>query len=92
MSKQYDNTGKGALWANGQWEAGSKAPKWTGKIVADRAIQPGEEIPLSVWPAERKGESSPVMRLTINRWKEQKEQRQEPAPEQGRDFDDDIPF
>lgn len=88
----YDNTGKGALWSNKNWEPGSKSPKWTGKIVADRAIAAGEEIPLAVWGAERKSESSPVMRLQVDRWKEQKGQQAAPQNDAPPPFDDDLPF
>ena len=92
----YDNSGKGALWSNQMWTPGDKGPKWTGKLTADRDIKMGEEIPLSVWPAERKGEKSPVMRLQVNRWKEKQETAKEgekmaskPAEQ---DWSDKIPF
>ncbi len=93
MSK-FDNTGKGALWSNKYWAEGEKGPKWTGKITADRDIRAGEEIPLAVWPGDRKSESSPVMRLTIDRWKENKAQREsQPVRDEPRqEFDDRIPF
>lgn len=85
---KYDNSGKGALWANEYWTEGSKAPKWTGKIVADRDIAAGEEFKLAAWPADRKKDSSPEMRLQIDRF----EKKQQAAPEPKKDFDDKIPF
>ena len=91
--RKYDNTGRGALWENKYWTKDGDAPKWTGKLCADRDIKTGEEIPLSVWlvPEDQRGNNSPVMRIRVDRWKERK-RAQESAPAADESFDDDVPW
>jgi hypothetical protein len=91
----YDNKGKGAFWSNQYFEQGGKMPKWTGKFEAHRDIKAGEEIPLSMWPAERKNENSPVLRFSVDSYKEAKAKGNVQAiSHETRDFpdDSDIPF
>jgi len=92
-----DNKGTGALWPSERWASNPRGPKYTGKIVADRPIAAGEEIPLAVFMAEPRSERQPVMRLTIDRWKERKAQeggrKAAAAPRSAKpEFDDDIPW
>jgi hypothetical protein len=89
----YDNRGKGAFWSNKYFEQGGKAPKWTGNFVAHRDIKEGEEIPLAMWPAERKSENSPVLRFSVDAYKEARAKESKPAPQpEPEPFNDDIPF
>lgn len=94
MSK-HDNLGSGALWSNKYWEADSPRPKWTGKIVADRDIRQGEEIPLAVWPAEQRHDNSPKMRLKVDRYERQRVEvahGSKPTQPDETEFDDGLPF
>jgi hypothetical protein len=88
MSKDFDDTNRGAIWPNDRMREGKQDPQFTGSLNVD-----GVEYWVSAW--KRKADAkpgSPSLSLSINRKDANKAPRPEPAPAPEDEFDDDIPF
>lgn len=84
----YDNTNRGALFHNNK-EGNESRPDYTGEINVE-----GKDLRIAAWIKKSKAGNS-YMSLSVS----EKEQRQEPAQAQPRDFappaddfEEDIPF
>ena len=57
----HDNRGKVSLWQNPKRKENPKAPSYTGKVIAHRRIEEGEEIELALWPNDSDNPSAPAV-------------------------------
>jgi hypothetical protein len=81
---EYDNTNRGSIWKNEKKET-EKHPDFTGSLNVE-----GVEYWVSAW--KRKPDANakaPALSFSV---KPKDKQKQQHAPVQTADFDDDIPF
>lgn len=88
MSKEYDNTNRGALYKNDKTGGNPNWPDYRGKLNVN-----GEEFWLDAWIKESKKDGSKFMSLSIKP-KQEKAQRHAPQTEAAgaSDPNDEIPF